>query len=508
MNRPIAPTVFQRSLAQGLLALAATSAVASAQSSSITAWSQTDAVGMHAVLRLSGAANAPFAVWSGLEQDAAFDFTQSTRVAGGRFNGLGTAEILIPLGATASMPANFGVELYLLTRKPGGFDAVGSWLPLMGQGGTLCQVFDPNYKLGVIEPVVGEVIANQWSAVNMTVSAVSSTNTVAVFDTANPSGGDTDLATPGYGFGNGAALGHVLVMPDALVHTNGDGLLENVSDDAAGGVMRFDFAEPYRMCSATILDIDDANFSELRFYIGDTMSLETIPLTNLGDNSLQTLTFDKRNVRRFELVLGGSGALARLGMVPCPLLVNLDENPFGAPRPEVAGDVLTGQYADLGVFFSAQNNVPFHPDALVLFDSENPTGGDFDLQTPGYGLGNTEALGLVLVIAENDIDAGGDGLIDDPDDEALGGRMLLEFTENVTFFSARVLDVDALERDVFTFFDEFGATLDVIDIGSLGDNSVQSIVPAAPIQNVRSIQINLTGSGALTRLRWCPSSNF
>ncbi|MFT5733071.1 MAG: hypothetical protein ACJA2W_000781 [Planctomycetota bacterium] len=497
-----------RSLAHGLFAIAATSALTSGQTTSMNAWSQTDAAGMHASLRLRGAPDAPFAIWSGLEQDAAFTFGQTARIAGGHFNGLGEAQVLIPLGASGSMPANFGVELYLLTRTPRGFDAIGSWLPLTGQGGTLCQVFDPNFKLGIIEPAVGEVVTDQWGAINMTVSATSTTSTVAVFDSANPSGGDTDLVTPGTGAGNTVALGHLLVLPDALVDTNGDGFLENVSDDAAGGVMRFDFAEPYRMCSATVLDIDDTNFSELRFYIGSAMALETIPLTNMGDNSVQTLTFDKRDVRRFELVLGGSGALGRLGMVPCPLLANLDENPFGSPRSEQAGEVLTAQYADLGLLFSATNNNLLHPDALVLFDSENPTGGDFDLMTPGTGIGNTEALGLVLVIAENDVDANGDGLIDSPDDEEMGGQILLEFTENVTFFSARVLDVDALERDVFTFFDEFGGTLDIIDIGSLGDNSVQTIAPTAPIQNVRSIQVNLTGSGALTRLRWCPSSNF
>ena len=69
-----------------------------------------------------------------------------------------------------------------------------------------------------------------------------------------------------------------------------------------------------------------------RFFDEFGATIQVLEINALGDNSVQVLTFDRRDVRRFELFLEGSGALARLEMVPCPLLINLDETPFGAPR--------------------------------------------------------------------------------------------------------------------------------------------------------------------------------
>ncbi len=482
---------------------------ASAAASEIDAWTQTTTGGMEIRIDVTGQPNAPFAIWSDSTMDAPIDLSTAVPVARGVMNAVGQASLVLP--APGSMPADFGIELYVLMREVNGFNATSTWLPLQGSGGTLCQLFDPNYKLGFEDPAVGELMNSQWGEISMSISGTGNAgnpDAVVVFDSANPTGGDADLRTPGSGVGNTTALGQVLILPDNLVDADGDGNVDVPGDSLAGGVMRFDYSEPYRMCSATVIDIDDNGLSELRFYIGDAMTLETIPLVNLGDNSVQTLTFDKRDVRRFELALAGSGALGLLEMVPCPLNVNLDETPFGGPRPDVAGEIVTDQYLDLGLTFSATNNAPGHPDSIVLFDSENPTGGDFDLMTPGPGLGNDTPLGLVLVIAENDIDADGDGLVDDPDDEEMGGQMQFEFTEDIVFFGAKVLDVDGMERDVFTFFDANGVVLDILEINALGDNSVQSLIPSAPITDVRRIQVNLVGSGALSRLRWCPSSNF
>ena len=57
---------------------------------------------------------------------------------------------------------------------------------------------------------------------------------------------------------------------------------------------------------------------------------------------------------------------------------------------------------------------------LLIFDTAHPTGGDYDLRTPGSGSGNTSALGNVLIISE-------DGDESDPDDDENGGTMVFEF---------------------------------------------------------------------------------
>ena len=55
------------------------------------------------------------------------------------------------------------------------------------------------------------------------------------------------------------------------------------------------------------------------------------------------------------------------------------------------------------------------PDLGIAFDTANPTGGDDDLRTPGFGVNNSVGYGNVLIIAENDFDWNGDGLIDSAD---------------------------------------------------------------------------------------------
>ena len=188
------------------------------------------------------------------------------------------------------------------------------------------------------------------------------------------------------------------------------------------------------------------------------------------------------------------------GGIPCQLL-DFDYT-LGSDEP-VKGQVLSDEWAQVGMSVSATNGVSGHPDLAVVFDSAGPSGGDTDLATPGYGPGNDTALGKLLICAENDVDANADGLVDDPDDEEAGGRMLFNFDEDITFFSTTVLDVDGSEVDTFDFFDAQNNLLATIDIAALGDNSVQQLVADPPIAKVRLIELSLGGSGAVTRLRWC-----
>jgi hypothetical protein len=86
-------------------------------------------------------------------------------------------------------------------------------------------------------------------------------------------------------------------------------------------------------------------------------------------------------------------------------------------RPTLTGEVISEQWAPAGVHIWADNRTEGHPDKAIIFDSDLPTGDDPDLATPGYGPDNLVAEGKLLIIAENDWDATGDNLVDDPDDE-------------------------------------------------------------------------------------------
>jgi len=359
--------------------------------------------------------------------------------------------------------------------------------------------------------VAGRVISEQWAEVGLHVSAVNSApghpDVAILFDSANPTGGDNDLATPNLGaVGNDTALGNLLIIAENDIDAGADDLIDVPDDEGAGGSLIFDFDQPATLNYVTLVDIDEVPGTELRFYRGGNLVTpdESLSILSLGDGSVQRVDFLEENVDRFEVFFRGSGGVANVGMGTCPRLVNFDETTLGVPLDLAAGLEITNQFTNLGLTVSAVNNDGTHPDKAILFDTENPTGGDTDLMTPNFSApGNTEPLGLVLIIAENDVDvAPADGLVDDPDDEAGGGVITFQFKGDVTIESARVLDVDAGEVDTFRFFDAADMEITSIVIPDQPDGSVQTAT--LNISGVRRAVLELGGSGAVTRLKFCP----
>lgn len=161
-----------------------------------------------------------------------------------------------------------------------------------------------------------------------------------------------------------------------------------------------------------------------------------------------------------------------LGSAPCERL-DFDFDANGGSLQ--AGERILEQWADIGVHITAENKVAGHPDLVIIYDSSNPNFEDPDLVTPGYGLNNDTPLGNLMIVAENDIDADGDGLIDLPDDEAGGGTIIFEFDDPVTFCSLTLVDLDDGPGHEIRFYDALGTQFDVFELTHLGDNSVQTL---------------------------------
>lgn len=128
-----------------------------------------------------------------------------------------------------------------------------------------------------------------------------------------------------------------------------------------------------------------------------------------------------------------------------------------------AGTVLADQFATShGVRFSAVNNTSWHPDKLVVFDTDNYTGGDIDLAYPWAG-GNLQGQQLrkIFVIAEDACDSNHDGLIDDPDDEGRGGMVTIKFDSLLQSFRFDQVDRDDTNGEKARFYKE-GTLLDTI----------------------------------------------
>lgn len=155
------------------------------------------------------------------------------------------------------------------------------------------------------------------------------------------------------------------------------------------------------------------------------------------------------------------------------------------------GTVIDDEYADWGVTISSHN---MHDHPSMIFDTENPTGGDWDLATPGYHSTNTTPLGNVLIISE-------DGKSYDPDDNYRGGDLKFKFDKEVRVDSVSLLDIDRGESGgKIKLFDADNNLIKMVNIPGTGDNSTQTI--DIDTDGVAKMIVWLESSGAVSGVEY------
>lgn len=200
--------------------------------------------------------------------------------------------------------------------------------------------------------------------------------------------------------------------------------------------------------------------------------------------------------------------------LPClPRIIDFDTDGFGQALP--AGTKISNQWSNLGISFSFINNTS-RPDVGILFDGNNPTGGDLDLGTPnqafggpGVGTGggagrpgeNRFALGNLAIIAEDTVDADNNGLVDDPDDEEKGGRIITNFASAVNLTSVKMVDIDNSSGNCRIEVHKIGGAIVNYPLINLGENSVQDIIINET--GVTRFDVCMAGSGALASFEYC-----
>ena len=192
------------------------------------------------------------------------------------------------------------------------------------------------------------------------------------------------------------------------------------------------------------------------------------------------------------------------------------------------GKVVSTQYlAKDGVTISADNFTPGHPDIAITFDTELKNTNDLDLQQPWTGGGNMQShdFGNILIIAENNVDANHDGLIDRPDDEGQSqpaGVFHFNFTVPQEVFGLDLIDCDGPSeigpnKDYVAFFSG-GKELARVGFGSFidptskyydptvhyHDNSANHIQPIDAgelgIQSFDRVDVNMGWSTAIDNI--------
>lgn len=202
-------------------------------------------------------------------------------------------------------------------------------------------------------------------------------------------------------------------------------------------------------------------------------------------------------VRNIVLEPGGdltvtNTTILPLGMEPC-LTIDFDTTPGG---PLLHGEFVAEQWASIGLHLSANNNQIGHPDKVIAFDSSLVSPVDPDLQTPGTGTNNTEALGMLLIIPQDEIDVLPPfGYVDTPNDENKGGEMYFDFDTPVTLCGMRVVDIDDADPSYIKFYSGAVQLLPDVVIPNLGNNSVSKLTFF--MENVTRMVVVLDSSGGI-----------
>ena len=150
------------------------------------------------------------------------------------------------------------------------------------------------------------------------------------------------------------------------------------------------------------------------------------------------------------------------------------------------GDIVNGQYAADGVTISSINHdgsVDYHNPPMV-FDTDNPTGHDYDLATNN--------MGNVLIFSE-------DGDSHDPDDNASGGIFNFDFAEPTEVLNFRVLDIE--EGGSVRLYNEEGHLIKTVHIPVTGNNGQATV--HINTDDVARMEIQLNGSGAIDGVCFC-----
>ena len=187
------------------------------------------------------------------------------------------------------------------------------------------------------------------------------------------------------------------------------------------------------------------------------------------------------------------------------------------------GEIVNEQFAGMGVHIEVINDRHTSINLGIIFDSFGSSGHDSDLEGPPWSSGNasSDVFANLLIIAENDVDANNDGLIDDPDDEAGGGSIIFRFDIPVFEFGFSLIDIETSESgptaSVMFFNDEVFVGMvdfsDLVDSGSaifdttieFGNNSANHIQPMSFFDGNDLLEFNearffLEGSGAVDNI--------
>lgn len=153
-----------------------------------------------------------------------------------------------------------------------------------------------------------------------------------------------------------------------------------------------------------------------------------------------------------------------------------------------AGTIVSDQFEGVTIEGERKGDKDDINDAMI-FDSQNPTGGDDDL-------GLAPEQGNILIISEGDGDHDDDNGVSGPDDNAKGGELTSTFDDLVLMKSLTFIDNE--KRAYITLYDARGKKIDKIKVDKTDNGEV--LVQEINVDGVAKAVVKLKGSGAIDDL--------
>ena len=167
----------------------------------------------------------------------------------------------------------------------------------------------------------GTVMDDEYAALGVTISATGGSGQAMIFDSANPTGGDEDLASD--------TLEGLLIVSE-------DGDSSDPDDNATGGSLFFDFEDLVRMKGMTFKDIEETSGDGTRviFYDEHDNVIQNHYVQPTGNGGERFVQFNIEHVARCEVRFEGSGAIDNV------IFDDGKPNNGGNEAPVVEDDVL------------------------------------------------------------------------------------------------------------------------------------------------------------------------
>jgi len=160
----------------------------------------------------------------------------------------------------------------------------------------------------------GTIVSNQFAHLGIqNISAINNRSShpdlAILFDSANPTGGDTDLFTQN--------LNNILIIAeDDVDNSPSDGLIDDPDDEGRGGSLNFELTGQFLSGDFIIVDTEERG-GFIEFFLNN-LSVGSLAIPQIADGAQQSISFNLASFDEFTVNLAGSGAVGEVNIQAIP----------------------------------------------------------------------------------------------------------------------------------------------------------------------------------------------